>query len=118
MLTIKSDDVIGRNKTYEAIVKWGRIRVAWVPESFNLVTFLFKWLNQNIIPITQDAIDEIHAERIRKIVQLGLKGITWRDAVDERDLVSGLKHEDETEEKMEMMESVVEELKLHGDIDE
>jgi hypothetical protein len=29
-----------------------------------------------------------------------------------------LKHEDETEEKMEMMESVVEELKLHGDIDE
>ncbi len=118
MLTIKSDDVIGRNKTYEAIVKWGKIRVAWVPESFNLVTFLFKWLNQNITPISQDTIDEIHDERMRKIVDLGLKGITWRDAVDERDLVTGLKHEDEAEEKMEMMESVVEELKLHGDIDE
>lgn len=118
MLTIKSDDVIWRNKTYEAIVKWGRIRVAGLPESFNLVTFLFKWLNQNILPITQETIDEIHAERINKIVQLWLKGITWRDALDERDLVSGLKHEDETEEKMELMESVVEELKLHGDIDE
>jgi hypothetical protein len=29
-----------------------------------------------------------------------------------------LKHEDEAEEKMELMESVVEELKQHGDIDE
>jgi DNA-directed RNA polymerase subunit beta len=27
MLTIKSDDVIGRNKAYEAIIKGGKIKV-------------------------------------------------------------------------------------------
>jgi DNA-directed RNA polymerase subunit beta len=119
MLTIKSDDVVWRNKTYEAIVKWGKIRVAGLPESFNLVTYLFKWLWQNILPISQETIDDIHHERIEKIVQLGLKWITGRDAVDERDIIaSWLKHEIEAEEKMEMMESVVEELKEHGDIDD
>ena len=118
MLTIKSDDVMGRNKTYEAIVKGGKIRVSGIPESFNLVTFLFKWLGQNILPIQKSQIDEIHQERITKIMQLSLRGITSRDAIDERDLAGGLKHEEEIEEKQEMMESVVEELKEHGDIDE
>ncbi|TEU15577.1 MAG: DNA-directed RNA polymerase subunit beta [Anaerolineales bacterium] len=37
MLTIKSDDVIGRVKTYEAIVKGEPVREAGVPESFSVL---------------------------------------------------------------------------------
>jgi DNA-directed RNA polymerase subunit beta len=37
LLTIKSDDIIGRAKTYEAIVKGDNIPRAGVPESFNVL---------------------------------------------------------------------------------
>ncbi len=37
MLTIKSDDVSGRNKAYEAIVKGKHIPLGGVPESFNVL---------------------------------------------------------------------------------
>ncbi len=37
MLTIKSDDVVGRSKTYEAIVKGETIRKPNVPESFRVL---------------------------------------------------------------------------------
>jgi DNA-directed RNA polymerase subunit beta len=37
MLTIKSDDVIGRSKAYESIVKGEAIRRPSIPESFNVL---------------------------------------------------------------------------------
>ncbi len=37
ILTVKSDDVVGRVKTYEAIVKGGNIPEAGVPESFKVL---------------------------------------------------------------------------------
>ena len=37
LLTIKSDDIIGRAKTYEAIVKGDNVPRAGVPESFNVL---------------------------------------------------------------------------------
>ncbi len=37
MLTIKSDDVVGRSKTYEAIVKGEAIKKPNVPESFRVL---------------------------------------------------------------------------------
>ncbi len=37
ILTVKSDDVIGRAKTYEAIVKGDNMPVAGIPESFNVL---------------------------------------------------------------------------------
>ncbi|MCF8215799.1 MAG: DNA-directed RNA polymerase subunit beta [Chlorobium sp.] len=37
MLTVKSDDVIGRNKTYEAIVKGQNLPEPGTPESFNVL---------------------------------------------------------------------------------
>lgn len=42
MLTIKSDDVQGRNRTYDAVIKGNKLRISGIPESFNLVTYLFK----------------------------------------------------------------------------
>jgi len=118
MLTVKSDDVTGRNKTYEAIIKGGKIRVAGIPESFNLVTFLFKGLGQNIVPLGEEEITSIHKERVDKILQLGLKGITAAGAIQEIDISSGVNYQEEEEEKKGILDSVVEELKEHGDIDE
>jgi len=37
ILTVKSDDVIGRVKTYEAIIKGGNIPTPGVPESFKVL---------------------------------------------------------------------------------
>ena len=37
ILTVKSDDVIGRAKTYEAIVKGDNLPVPGIPESFNVL---------------------------------------------------------------------------------
>ncbi|MEI8032702.1 MAG: DNA-directed RNA polymerase subunit beta [Chlorobiaceae bacterium] len=37
MLTVKSDDVVGRNKTYESIVKGQNLPEPGIPESFNVL---------------------------------------------------------------------------------
>ena len=37
VLTVKSDDVIGRAKTYEAIVKGENVPKPGVPEAFNVM---------------------------------------------------------------------------------
>ena len=50
MLTIKSDDVIGRAKAFEAVVKGASIPEASVPESFNVLVNELKALGLNVIP--------------------------------------------------------------------
>jgi DNA-directed RNA polymerase subunit beta len=37
ILTVKSDDVVGRAKAYEAIVKGDNMPVSGIPESFNVL---------------------------------------------------------------------------------
>ena len=75
MLTIKSDDVLGRNKTYESIIKGMKPKVLGLPESFNYLTFLLKGLCQDIVPLTKEQMNYIHKERVEKITSLGLSGI-------------------------------------------
>ena len=48
LLTLKSDDIIGRAKTYEAIVKGENIPKAGVPESFNVLLHELRGLGLNI----------------------------------------------------------------------
>lgn len=50
MLTIKSDDVVGRAKAFEAVVKGVDIPEASVPESFNVLVNELKALGLNVIP--------------------------------------------------------------------
>jgi len=70
MLTIKSDDVLWRNKTYESIIKWQKPKVLGLPESFNYLVYLMKWLCQDIVPLSEDKISEIHDQRIQKIINM------------------------------------------------
>jgi len=48
ILTIKSDDVAGRSKAYEAIIKGEKIRKINVPESFNVLVKELKGLGLDV----------------------------------------------------------------------
>ncbi|RYZ00500.1 MAG: DNA-directed RNA polymerase subunit beta [Chitinophagaceae bacterium] len=48
LLTIKSDDIIGRAKTYEAIVKGENIPRAGIPESFNVLVHELRGLGLDL----------------------------------------------------------------------
>ena len=48
ILTVKSDDVIGRAKTYEAIVKGDPMPMPGVPESFNVLLHELRGLGLSI----------------------------------------------------------------------
>jgi DNA-directed RNA polymerase subunit beta len=48
MLTVKSDDVVGRQKVYEAIVKGDDTFEAGIPESFNVLVKEMRSLGLNV----------------------------------------------------------------------
>jgi DNA-directed RNA polymerase subunit beta len=48
ILTVKSDDVVGRAKTYEAIVKGENLPIPGIPESFNVLLHELRGLGLNI----------------------------------------------------------------------
>jgi DNA-directed RNA polymerase subunit beta len=59
MLTVKSDDVVGRTKVYEAIVKGDDTFEAGIPESFNVLVKEMRSLGLNIdLSSVQDTTDE------------------------------------------------------------
>jgi DNA-directed RNA polymerase subunit beta len=75
MLTIKSDDVVGRAKAFEAIVEGTEIPEATVPESFKVLVKELNSLGLDIIPIEEtdmfmtageDAIDAATGEVIEE----------------------------------------------------
>ena len=48
LLTLKSDDIIGRAKTYEAIVKGDNVPKAGIPESFNVLVHELRGLGLDL----------------------------------------------------------------------
>lgn len=115
MLTVKSDDVIGRNKLYESIIKSQKPKIWGLPESFNLLTYLFKGLGQNIVALTADELETIHQERMEKIKSLGLSGIMTASL--EQEMWLSTEENDESEDKGEMIGKVVEDLEDFGQIE-
>ena len=57
MLTVKSDDVVGRTKVYEAIVKGDDTFEAGIPESFNVLVKEMRSLGLNV-DLQTNAVDE------------------------------------------------------------
>ena len=95
ILTVKSDDIVGRVKTYEAIVKGENIPKSGIPESFKVLVkelqslaLDIKILNHNMEEIDLDASFEDEDEGVvsEKLVQTmeDKDGIT--DTFDENDL--------------------------------
>ncbi|HKR17085.1 DNA-directed RNA polymerase subunit beta [Rhizorhapis sp.] len=62
MLTVKSDDVVGRTKVYEAIVKGDDTFEAGIPESFNVLVKEMRSLGLNVELASLDEIEDGHAE--------------------------------------------------------
>jgi len=117
MLTVKSDDVIWRNKLYESIIKWHKPRFGWLPESFNLLTYLFKGLWQNIQALNITEIEKLHEKRMSKILSLWLSGVMSDTALVD-DVVMEENTNDDGEEKKEIMKNVIEEMSDFWDMDD
>jgi DNA-directed RNA polymerase subunit beta len=66
ILTIKSDDVPGRSKAYEAIIKGEKIQKLNVPESFNVLVRELKGLALNVELVDEKKVEE-RTERPDKI---------------------------------------------------
>lgn len=112
MLTVKSDDVLWRNKLYESIIKWQKPKIWWLPESFNFVTYLFKGLWQNVEPLTAEELETIQQERIKKILDLWLSGL-----MDDSLVVGQSTNDDSAQEKEEIIDNVIKEMEDFGDLE-
>ncbi|MCK9438737.1 MAG: DNA-directed RNA polymerase subunit beta [Patescibacteria group bacterium] len=65
MLTIKSDDVTGRSKAYESIIKGEEIQKLNVPESFNVLIRELKGLGLNVDLLGGQKIEEDPEEEVK-----------------------------------------------------
>ncbi|HVE80654.1 MAG TPA: DNA-directed RNA polymerase subunit beta [Candidatus Dormibacteraeota bacterium] len=64
ILTIKSDDVVGRSKAYEAIIKGEEIRGPRIPESFNVLVKELQSLSLGVDLIRDETSQEVDAEEV------------------------------------------------------
>src|SRR4029078_10201353 len=73
MLTIKSDDVVGRAKAFEAIVKGTDIPTPKVPESFKVLVKELQALGLNVVPtgaqLYAEAKDTIIENKAEELVE-------------------------------------------------
>ena len=78
ILTVKSDDVIGRVKTYEAIIKGENIPKPGIPESFKVLLKELQSLGLDVKVLRDDNTEVEITE-----------SIDYTDAVDYRDVIEG-----------------------------
>ncbi len=86
MLTIKSDDIVGRAKAFEAIVKGTEIPESTIPESFKVLVRELNALGLNIIPkgvILADSTSEIDTKDGEKLAEvLGAEMVATDELLD------------------------------------
>ena len=112
MMTIKSDDVVGRVKVYESIIKGQEINQAGVPESFRVLMKEFQALGLDISIINDDGetlqLKEIEDAEDREDTKLNIDEVDDSPAVPIRDTVEEdtlpPDEEDDLEEDLEMDE--------------
>ncbi len=79
MLTVKSDDVVGRVKTYEAIVKGEPIKEVGVPESFKVLIKELQSLGLSVDVLSEDEIPVQLNDDLDDHVQLDGINISGRE---------------------------------------
>ncbi len=85
MLTVKSDDVVGRVKTYESIVKGEEIVEAGVPESFKVLVKELRSLGLSIEVINEDEetvdfSEDTSGDILSKLDRINLSGFEKTEA--------------------------------------
>jgi DNA-directed RNA polymerase subunit beta len=62
-LTVKSDDVLGRTRMYEAIVKGENVLEAGLPESFNVLMKELQSLGLDVELLDEQAVADLQAKK-------------------------------------------------------
>ena len=90
MLTIKSDDVVGRAKTFEAIVKGTEIPQALIPESFKVLVKELNSLCLEIIPVgvVEGAKEALTEEKLKQEKEIQEKAAQLAEASGATEIVS------------------------------
>ena len=90
MLTIKADDVIGRAKAFEAIVKGTDIPTPKVPESFKVLIKELQSLGLNVVPVGATVYNEVSenkdvaaSEEVKKEVEALKETLEVTEVVEE-----------------------------------
>ena len=96
MLTVKSDDVVGRVKTYEAIVKGENIPEPGVPESFKVLIKELQSLGLDIRLLAEDNTELEIKESVDEGIDFNLEDEKIAEEVlDKSDLSNGYSETDE-----------------------
>ena len=105
IMTFKSDDVVGRVKAYESIVKGNKIEAAGVPESFRVLVKELQALGLDVSMIDEDGkevgITELEKEENNENTALSIDEIEIKD-IKKNNLEDVLKTEDNEEEYEEL----------------
>ena len=117
ILTIKSDDVIGRVKVYEALVKGKTVNQAGVPESFRVLIKEFQalGLNVQIINENDETLDlkDIEAEEDKEdIIRIDEIDVNLPETEPEEPPM------EEEDEEDEFEENSLDDLEFPGDIED
>ena len=120
ILTVKSDDVIGRVKVYESLVKGQKVDQAGVPESFRVLIKEFQALGLDIQIINDknEVLDlkEIEKEEIHEKTTFAIDDIEIRKLENDLNEEDSLEDEkDETEEE-EIEDKELQEEKLESEV--
>ena len=108
MLTVKSDDVVGRVKTYEAIVKGENIPQPGVPESFKVLVKELQSLGLDIRLYTKDDKELELKENIEDGIDFNIedKKVVDDTIVDESEIKDSYIEADEDSESDEIFTSI------------
>ena len=108
IMTFKSDDVVGRVKAYESIVKGNKIEAAGVPESFRVLVKELQALGLDVSMIDEDGkevgITELEKEENNENTALSIDEIEIKD-IKKNNLDDVLKTEENNEEEYEELPS-------------
>ena len=124
MMTTKSDDVVGRVKVYESIIKGQEIDHAGVPESFRVLMKEFQALGLDVSIIDDDGktleLKEIEEAEDKEDTKLNIDEIDKSPAVpiSSSDDDDGFAEMDEEEEDADFEEELEEDLEMEEDFEE
>ena len=123
ILTVKSDDVVGRVKVYEDIVKGNRIHQAGIPESFRVLIKEFQALGLDVAMVDETGknigITELEAEENKENNSMSFDDIEFgpkkNDKIDVTEITEG---EEETDKLVEAETEKIEIENEEGEVEE
>ncbi len=119
VLTIKSDDVLGRVKVYEQLVKGKPVDQAGVPESFRVLIKEFQALGLDISVLTKDGIKQLKDleknEDEEEDTPLNIEEVSDKEEAEELEVSETEEENDDWEEEEDEESFDLDDLEFPGD---